>query len=100
MKIISLEDSNRKNKRYKITMDDGKEFHFGLKDALTYIDGADLKKRNAFLKRHLNNPLEKELIKNLIPSPALFATYILWNTNDIDKNIKILNNKFADNKKE
>lgn len=96
MKIESLEKSTRKNKKYKVVMSDGKEFHFGLKDSITYVEGASKEKRDAFLARHLNNPLEKKLIENLVPSPALFALMILWNTNDIDKNIKILNKKFSE----
>lgn len=94
MKIVSLEKSTRKDKKYKIIMSDGNEYHFGLKNSITFVEGASEQKRNAFLLRHINNPKEKDLIENLIPSPALFSFYILWNTNDIDKNIKILNKKF------
>lgn len=93
MKIVSLEKSTRKDKKYKIIMSDGNEYHFGLKNSITFVEGASEQKRNAFLLRHINNPKEKDLIENLIPSPALFSFYILWNTNDIDKNIKILNKK-------
>lgn len=95
MKIVSLEKSNRKDKKYKVEMSDGKEYHFGLKNAITYVEGATKQKRDAFLARHLNNPLEKKLIENLVPSPALFSVYLLWNTNDLDENIKILNRLFS-----
>jgi len=94
MKIVSYEKSNRKNKKYKVTLDDGKSYHFGLKNSVTYIEGATKEKRDAFLARHMNNPLEKKLIENLIPSPALFSVYLLWNTNSIDKNVEILNKKW------
>jgi len=94
MKIVSYEKSNRKDKKYKVTLDDGKSYHFGLKDSVTYIEGATKEKRDAFLARHINNPLEKKLIENLIPSPALFSVYLLWNTNSIDKNVQILNRKW------
>jgi hypothetical protein len=95
MKIVSLEKSNRKDKKYKVIMSDGKEYHFGLKNSITYVEGATKEKRDAFLARHLNNPLEKKLIENLVPSPALFSVYLLWNTNDLDENIKILNRLFS-----
>jgi hypothetical protein len=95
MKIVSLEKSNRKDKKYVVLLDDGKSYHFGLKNAITYVEGATKQKRDAFLARHLNNPLEKKLIENLVPSPALFSTYLLWNTNDLDENIKILNRMFS-----
>jgi hypothetical protein len=91
MKIVSLEKSPRVNKKYVATMSDGKEYHFGLKGSVTYIDGASKEKRDAFLARHMNNPLEKKLIENLVPSPALFSVYLLWNTPSLEKNLKILN---------
>lgn len=91
MKIVSLEKSTRENKKYKAVMDTGKEYHFGLKGSVTYIDGASKEKRDAFLARHMNNPLEKKLIENLVPSPALLSVYLLWNTPSLEKNLKILN---------
>jgi len=91
MKIVSLEKSTRENKKYKAVMDNGKEYHFGLKGSVTYIDGASKEKRDAFLARHMNNPLEKKLIENLVVSPALFSVYLLWNTPSLEKNLKILN---------
>jgi len=94
MKILSYEKSNRKDKKYQVTLDDGKTYHFGLKNSVSYIEGATKEKRDAFLARHMNNPLEKKLIENLIPSPALFAVYLLWNTKSIEKNVEILNKKW------
>jgi hypothetical protein len=91
MKIESLEKSTRVNKKYVVTMDNRKEYHFGLKNSVTYTEGASKEKRDAFLARHMNNPLEKKLIENLIPSPALFSVYLLWNTPSLEKNVKILN---------
>jgi hypothetical protein len=95
MKIESLEKSNRKDKKYVVLMSDGKSYHFGLKNAITYVEGATKQKRDAFLARHLNNPLEKNLIENLIPSPALFSVYLLWDTPSLDENIKKLNRLFS-----
>jgi len=95
MKIVSLEKSNRKDKKYVVLLDDGKSYHFGLKNAITYVEGATKQKRDAFLARHLNNPLEKKLIENVIPSPALFSVYLLWNTPSLEDNVKILNRLFS-----
>jgi hypothetical protein len=91
MKIINLIPSTRKGKRFEVILSNNKSYHFGLDGADTYIDGASKQKRDAFLARHLNNPLEKKLIQELIPSPALFATYLLWNKPSLEENIKILN---------
>lgn len=95
MKIVSLEKSNRKDKKYVVLLDDGKSYHFGLKNSITYVEGATKQKRDAFLARHLNNPLEKKLIENVIPSPALFSVYLLWQTPSLDENVKILNRLFS-----
>jgi len=97
MKIVSYEKSNRKDKKYKVTLDDGKSYHFGLKNSVTYIEGASKQTREAFLARHLNNPLEKKLIENLIPSPALFSVYLLWQTPSLEKNVDMLNRLFSKN---
>ena len=40
MKIVSLEKSTRENKKYKAVMDSGKEYYFGSKNSITYIEGA------------------------------------------------------------
>ncbi len=76
--IIDIENSSKKNKRYRITMDNGKFYDFGYRYGSTYIDHHDLTKRMNYLKRHLGNKNEKELIENLVPSPALFSYYLLW----------------------
>ena len=91
MKIVSLEKSTHKNKKYKVVLSDGSIYHFGLKNSKTYIEGASKQTRDAFLARHLNNPLEKKLIENMTPSPALFSVYLLWATPSLENNIKILN---------
>ena len=35
-KIISIENSKRKNKRYRVYLDDGSYYDFGLKNGSTY----------------------------------------------------------------
>ena len=99
MKIIALERSNRQGKRLQAFFDDGRTFHFGSKNATTFVDGATLAKRDSYLKRHSANEKEKYLIDSLIPSPALLSAYLLWNTDDLGENIKILNRLLAQNKR-
>ena len=77
-------------------MDNQEEYHFGQEFSdgthpITYIDGATKEKRDNYLKRHMGNKIEAKLIQNLVPSPCLFSFYILWNTNSLNENIKILN---------
>lgn len=91
--IIKVEASPIKTKRFRATMDNGKYFDFGFDRARTYIDHKDKTLKMNYLKRHLGNPIEKQLITNLTPSPALFSAYLLWGKyTDLQKNINHLNN--------
>jgi len=100
MKIIKIENSNNKNKRFKITVVNNNDkiltFNFGLKDGLkngsTYIDHKDKVKRLNYFKRHYNNQNEKNFIDNLIPSNALYSMILLWGKYDnINDNIVYYN---------
>ena len=110
--IVSIQESPLKNKRFRVTMDDGKSYDFGLKRRSptgcrrhsrgsaqygeTYIDHQDKKKRLNYWARHCANDTERRLIDNLVPSPALFSAYLLWgDTPDIQKNIRSLNREWA-----
>jgi hypothetical protein len=95
--IIDVKPSPLKTKRFRATIlkHDGKQqkIDFGLKDGVTYIDNmrTSQEKRN-YVARHLANKREKYLIENLIPSPALLSTYLLWGpTKSLEKNVKELN---------
>ena len=87
---MELYKSDKPTKRF-LAIYDGKKYYFGQPNAYTFIDGADENVRENYWKRHYANPTEKYRIDNLIPSPALFSAYILWNTDDIYKNVRILN---------
>ena len=83
--------SDRPNKRFVVVFGDEK-FYFGSLTGHTYIDGATIKQRDAYRKRHLNNPLEHDLITNLVHSPSLFSYHISWgDSRDPIKNLKALN---------
>ena len=60
MKIEKIEPSDVQNKRYRVILDDGNIYNFGLKNGHTYIDYHSLKLRNAYQKRHLGNKTEKD----------------------------------------
>ena len=96
-KIIDYGFSPRKNKRYRVYMNDGKHYDFGLDGvSKNYLDHKDKTKRDNYRRRHYANKIEKHLIDNLIPSPALFSYYILWgNSSDITENIRALNKMFS-----
>ena len=92
MKIVKIIKSPRKNKRLRVYLDDNRYFDFGLDTGETFIDHHNEKKRDAYLRRHLGNKTEKYLIENLIPSPALYAWFLLWGeSSDLMTNIEALN---------
>ena len=92
-KKIILSKSDRKNKRLKVKMLNFPEIkdhshHFGSDVGQTFIDHQDEKKKSAWIARHSVN-------KNYdnIHSPIFFSRNLLWNTNDFNKNIRLLAKK-------
>jgi len=97
MKIINIENSPRQGKRFRVFLDDGSFYDFGLLNPTygTYLDHKDKQRRYNYRIRHLANEKEEYLIKNLIPSPALFSYWLLWGDSvDLEQNIKNLNKMF------
>lgn len=94
-KIIKLEKSPRRNKKFRVYLNNGSYYDFGLLGSQTYLNHHDKIKRDNYMIRHYGNKIEKKLIDDLKPSPALFSYYLLWgDTTDINKNIKLLNEKW------
>lgn len=94
--ISSLVPSPLKTKRFRVLLSDGKHYDFGSPSppSKTYIDHKDIKKRDAYRKRHY--ALEKEQIDTYTPSPAVFSYFVLWgDSTDIKKNIEALNKKLS-----
>jgi len=95
--IIDIIPSPLKLKRYRATVllhnGEQKTIDFGSKGSSTYIDGKRTKnERLAYLKRHLANPKENELINSLIASPSTMSCYLLWGpTKSLDANVQELN---------
>lgn len=97
MKIDRIVESPRLTKRYRIYMDNGDHYDFGLDGGSTYLDHKDKDKREAYWKRHFGNPTEHHLILNIIPSPALFSSMILWGeSTSLRENMNILNKLFIE----
>jgi hypothetical protein len=85
-----MTQSDRKDKRYVATFDNGKKVHFGLKNGQTYIDHLDKAKRDAYLKRHQKN----EDWTNPYTAGAL-SRWILWgDSTNINKNISDFKKRF------
>jgi hypothetical protein len=91
-RIQRITASSKKNKRFKVILENGNSYDFGLLNGSTYIDHGDKAKRDAYWARHYANDRERYLIDNIIMSPSLLSAYILWGSSkSIQKNIKELN---------
>ncbi len=82
--LIYFGDSNRKDKRFKIVLENPKQtFHFGFDGANTWIDGADEKVKENYIKRH---KVREDWTK--INNGSL-SRFIIWGeSRDVLKNLK------------
>ena len=90
MKYISLEKSNKPNKKLLITFSEPNlTIHFGSKNSLTFLDHHDKVKRSNYLKRHKVNENWNEI------NAGSLSAFILWGlSTDINKNLMNYLNKF------
>lgn len=91
--IETFGNSNFKNKRFRVILNDGKSINFGYELGQTYLDHNDKKLRKNYWARHYANETERTLIRNLVPSPALLSAVLLWGPSiNVYDNIEYLNN--------
>lgn len=87
---IILKKSNRKGKRFFISMPQfNHSHHFGSKDGKTYIDGRTDKEKENWEARHKTNKNW-----NNKHSAIYYSRYLLWGKHkDLKKNVKELEKK-------
>ena len=76
-----IENSDRKNKRFMITLDDNSIIHFGLfpyKGQGTFIDHHDEKLLNAWQARHMKIMKDSKPAYLNIYSPLYYSWHLLW----------------------
>jgi len=90
MRFISLEKSNKPNKKLVIKFSDPNlTIHFGSKTSSTYLDHHDKVKRSNYLKRHMVNEDWEHV------NAGSLSAYILWGpSTDLNKNLTNYLNKF------
>lgn len=92
IELISIEPSKRKDKKLVATFkvdDKIKHIHFGLKNSLTYAEGADEKTKNAYIARH---SVREDWTTPLNAGSLSF--WVLWSSQSINKGIKNYKNLF------
>ena len=87
-----LQESPRKNKRYRMTFDDSTYVDFGSKNGKTFIDGRTNLEKENWYKRH-----EKDRNFNNPKSGIYMSKMLLWTEPTLKKSIrkleKVLNTK-------
>jgi hypothetical protein len=83
MKFISLEKSNKPDKKLVIKFSDPNlTIHFGSKHSSTYLDHQDKIKRSNYLKRHKVNEDWNQV------NAGSLSRYLLWGSStDINENL-------------
>ena len=89
-KFLDIQKSERKDKKLVFKMDNPKRtFHFGSKHSQTYVEGANEKKRDGYIKRHRVRENWDEI------NPGSLSRYLLWgNSVLISENLKDYFDKF------
>jgi len=90
MRFISLEKSNKPDKKLVIKFSDPNlTIHFGSKHSSTYLDHHDKHKRSNYLKRHAVNENWNQV------NAGSLSAYILWGpSTDLKENLINYFNKF------
>ena len=83
MKFISLEKSNKADKKLVINFSEpNRTIHFGSKNSSTYLDHHDKHKRSNYLKRHIVNEDWHQV------NAGSLSAYLLWgSTTDLTTNL-------------
>ena len=90
MRFISLEKSNKPNKKLVITFSEPNlTIHFGSKNSSTYLDHHDKVKRSNYLKRHKVNENWDQV------NAGSLSAYLLWgDSTDLNTNLIYYLEKF------
>ena len=84
MKLVSVEASPIKNKKYRATFDNGKHTDFGFKPMDDYTQHHDKDRRRLYLLRH-----RKDLKTGDPTRPGFLSMFLLWGeSTDLKENIK------------
>jgi hypothetical protein len=89
MKIF-IEESTRKNKKYKAT-DGRKTVHFGDSRYSDFTQNHSDERKKAYIARHSK---EDHTISNAL-SPAFLARHVLWSEKSVPQAVRKLNRKYS-----
>lgn len=86
--MFRIKKSNRKNKKFVAIFDDDEVIHFGDSRYEDYTQHHDIKRKHRYIQRHQNQDWSD-------PKKAgTLSRYILWDTQNIDRNIERYKKRF------
>ena len=81
-----LSKSNRKNKKYQVTIPDNKIIHFGDSRYEDFTTHKDPGRKENYLKRHT--------VSNDLNTASFWAANLLWNKSSLSSSIKDIEKRF------
>jgi len=91
MKVV-LDVSTKKNKKFMVTLEDGREIHFGQKGASDYTQHHDEERKKRYLTRHKKH---ENWSSSGIDTAGWWSRWLLWEFPNIDEAIHNIEEKFG-----
>jgi len=91
MKVI-LDVSTKKNKKFMVALEDGREIHFGQKGFSDFTQHKDPKRKELYIKRHRK---KENWEASGIDTAGWWSRYLLWELPNIDDAIHNIEEKFG-----
>lgn len=88
LRLISIEPSDRKNKKYKATFSDGKVTHFGDSNYEDYTQHKDNVRKLRYIQRHQKDKLDDPT------SAGALSMFLLWNKLTLIESIEDYRQRF------
>ena len=88
--IIYLKKSSRKDKKWKVIIDN-KTIQFGAKGYSDFTINKDIQRKRLYINRHKSN---ENWGKTGIKTAGFWCRWLLWNETTISKSIKSIEKKF------
>jgi len=91
MKVI-LDVSTKKNKKFMVTLEDGREIHFGQKGPSDFTQHHDEERKKRYISRHKKH---ENWSASGIDTAGWWSRFLLWELPNIDDAIHNIEEKFG-----
>lgn len=88
LRLVSIDFSNRANKKYMVTFNDGTKVHFGNDNYSDFTEHKDYERRRLYRLRHQHDKLDNP------KAPGALSWYILWSLPNLNDGIRLYKKTF------